>query len=299
MGLAPYGEPKYVDRIKDNLIDIKQDGTFHLDISYFKYHRGFRMTGRKFHKLFGRPPRKGETELTQFHMDLAASIQFVTEEIVLKLARSLRKETGIKNLCLAGGVALNCVANGKLLQEKIFDNVWIQPASGDAGSALGAALIGWHQHRGQERVANKNDSMKGTYLGPEFSNEEIANYLEQINAPFHTHSDPELFEQVAEELEKGHVIGWFNGPMEFGPRALGGRSIIGDPRNQKMQSVMNLKIKYRESFRPFAPSVLEEDVSNQFEMTAKSPYSRSRQKRPLQANDRGGRETLWHRETQY
>ena len=272
MGLAPYGEPKYVDQIKENLIDIKEDGTFRLDISYFKYHRGFRMTGRKFHKLFGRPPRKGETELTQFHMDLAASIQVVTEEIVLKLAKSLRDETGIRNLCLAGGVALNCVANGKLLQEKIFDDIWIQPASGDAGSALGAALVGWHQHQGQERVANTNDSMKGTYLGPEFSNDDITNYLEQINAPFHTHSDPELFEHLAEELEKGHVIGWFNGPMEFGPRALGGRSIIGDPRNQKMQSLMNLKIKYRESFRPFAPSVLEEDVSNQFEMTAKSPY---------------------------
>ena len=272
MGLAPYGEPKYVDKIKNNLIDIKQDGTFRLDISYFKYHRGFRMTGRKFHKLFGRPPRKGETELTQFHMDLAASIQVVTEEIVLKLAKSLREETGIKYLCLAGGVALNCVANGKLLQEKVFDDIWIQPASGDAGSALGAAFVGWHQHQEQERVVSTNDSMKGTYLGPEFSNDDITKYLEQINAPFHTHSDPDLFEHLAEELEKGHVIGWFNGPMEFGPRALGGRSIIGDPRNQKMQSVMNLKIKYRESFRPFAPSVLEEDVSNQFEMTAKSPY---------------------------
>ena len=272
MGLAPYGEPKYVDQIRDNLIDIKEDGTFRLDISYFKYHRGFRMTGRKFHKLFGRPPRKGETELTQFHMDLAASIQVVTEEIVLKLAKSLREETGIKNLCLAGGVALNCVANGKLLQEKIFDDIWIQPASGDAGSALGAALVGWHQHQEKERVVDTNDSMKGTYLGPEFSNDDITQYLEQIHAPFHTHSDPDLFDRLAEELEKGHVIGWFNGPMEFGPRALGGRSIIGDPRNQKMQSVMNLKIKYRESFRPFAPSVLEEDVSNQFEMNAKSPY---------------------------
>ncbi|WP_413743413.1 carbamoyltransferase [Synechococcus sp. MIT S9451] len=272
MGLAPYGEPIYVDKIKDNLIDIKDDGTFRLDISYFKYHRGFRMTGRKFHKLFGRPPRKGETELTQFHMDLAASIQVVTEEIVLKLAKSLREETGIKNLCLAGGVALNCVANGKLLKEKIFDDIWIQPASGDAGSALGAALVGWHQHHEQERTVNKNDSMNGTYLGPEFSNEEITQYLKQINAPFHTQNDPELFAALAEELEKGHVIGWFNGPMEFGPRSLGGRSILGDPRNQKMQSVMNLKIKYRESFRPFAPSVLEEDVNNQFEMNAKSPY---------------------------
>ncbi len=272
MGLAPYGEPKFVKQIKDNLIDIKDDGTFRLDMSYFKYHRGFRMTGRKFHKLFRSPPRKGETELTQFHMDLAASIQVVTEEIVLKLSKSLREETGMKNLCLAGGVALNCVANGKLLREKIFDQIWIQPASGDAGSSLGAALIGWHQYQDQERIVNTNDSMKGTYLGPEFSNDEIINYLEQINAPFHTHSDPVLFECLAEELGEGHVIGWFNGSMEFGPRALGGRSIIGDPRNQKMQSVMNLKIKYRESFRPFAPSVLEEDVSNQFEMNNKSPY---------------------------
>ena len=272
MGLAPYGEPRYVDKIKDNLIDVKDDGTFRLDISYFKFHRGFRMTGRKFHKLFGRPPRKAEKELNQFHMDLAASIQVVTEDIVLKLAQSLRKETGIKNLCLAGGVALNCVANGKLLQQKIFDGLWIQPASGDAGSALGAALVGWHQDQGQERIVNKNDSMKGTYLGPEFNNEEITKYLEQINAPFYTYNDPELFELLAEELDKGNVIGWFNGPMEFGPRALGGRSIIGDPRNQKMQSMMNLKIKFRESFRPFAPSVLEDEISNQFEMSTKSPY---------------------------
>ena len=272
MGLAPYGEPKYTKLIKDKLIDIKEDGTFKLDISYFKYHRGFRMTSRKFHKLFGRSPRKGETELSQFHMDIAASIQAVTEEVVLKLAKSLREETGIKNLCLAGGVALNCVANGVLLRENIFDNIWIQPASGDAGSALGAALVGWHQHQEQERVVKTSDSMKGTFLGPEFSNDDITNYLNKINAAFHTYSDPELFERLAEELEKGHVIGWFNGPMEFGPRALGGRSIIADPRNQNIQRVMNLKIKYRESFRPFAPSVLEEDVSNQFEMHAKSPY---------------------------
>ncbi len=272
MGLAPYGEPKYVDKIKDNLIDIKDDGTFRLDISFFKFHRGFRMTGRKFNKLFGSQPRKGETELTQFHMDLAASIQAVTEEIVLKMAKSLREETGIKKICLAGGVALNCVANGKLLKKKFFDDIWIQPASGDAGSALGAALVGWYKDQNQERTINKNDSMKGTYLGPEFSNEEIINYLKKINAPFHTYSDSELFELIAEKIDKGHVIGWFSGPMEFGPRALGARSIIGDPRNQKMQSLMNLKIKYRESFRPFAPSVIEEEVSNQFEMSTKSPY---------------------------
>ncbi len=272
MGLAPYGEPKYVDQIKDHLIDIKPDGTYRLDLSYFKFHRGFRMTGRKFHKLFGRPPRKGETELTQFHMDLAASIQVVTEEIVVKLARSLQQETGARNLCLSGGVALNCVANGKLLREGIFDQVWIQPASGDAGSALGAAFVAWHQHFDKPRQVQSGDGMQGTYLGPRFENAEIRSYLEQIKAPFHALDDPLLFDRLAELLDQGKVIGWFNGSMEFGPRSLGGRSIIGDPRNQQMQSVMNLKIKYRESFRPFAPSVLEEEVSNQFELTSKSPY---------------------------
>ncbi|WP_320667877.1 carbamoyltransferase [Prochlorococcus sp. MIT 1307] len=272
MGLAPYGEPNYVKEIKDNLIDIQDDGTFRLNISYFKYHRGFRMTGRKFHQLFGAPPRGNETELTQFHMDLAASIQVVTEEIVIKIARSLQKETGINKLCLAGGVALNCVANGKLYKEKIFEEIWIQPASGDAGSALGAALIGWHQQLNKPRQIKPNDSMKGTYLGCEFSNEEIVSYLEKVNASFETQEDEELFERLAQCLDEGKIIGWFNGAMEFGPRALGGRSIIGDPRNQTMQSVMNLKIKYRESFRPFAPSVLEEDVASQFEMDTKSPY---------------------------
>ena len=272
MGLAPYGEPIYAQIIKDHLIDIKYDGTFRLDISYFKYHRGFRMTSSKFHKLFGAPPRERDTELTQFHMDLAASIQVITEEIVIKLARSLQKETGIKKLCLAGGVALNCVANGKLLKEKIFDDIWIQPASGDAGSSLGAALIGWHEYLKKPREPNPYDSMKGTYLGCEFSNEEIIDYLTRVNAPFQSLEDLELFKEIAQILDEGKVIGWFNGPMEFGPRSLGGRSIIGDPRNHKMQSVMNLKIKYRESFRPFAPSVLEEDVSNQFEMNTKSPY---------------------------
>ena len=272
MGLAPYGKPIYAEEIKEKLIDIKEDGTFKLDMSYFKYHRGFRMTSQKFHKLFGSPPRNAENEITQFHMDLAASIQKVTEEIVIKIASSLRKETGIQNICLAGGVALNCVANGKLLKKKIFDDIWIQPASGDAGSALGAALIGWHEYLNKPRKVNPSDSMKGTYLGCNFSNEEIINYLKQINAPFETYQDEELFEKISLQLEKGKVIGWFNGPMEFGPRALGARSIIGDPRNQDMQSVMNLKIKYRESFRPFAPSVLEEDVASQFEMKNKSPY---------------------------
>ena len=272
MGLAPYGEPLYVDQIKSHLIDIKPDGTFRLDLSYFKFHRGFRMTGRKFHKLFGRPPRKGETELSQFHMDLAASIQVVTEEVVLKLAQTLRKETGATALCLSGGVALNCVANGKLLQEGIFDQIWIQPASGDAGSALGAALVALHQHFKASRQPVSGDAMKGTYLGPAFSNSEIRDYLTSIKAPFHALEDPLLFDRLAELLDQGKVVGWFNGRMEFGPRALGARSIIGDPRNQQMQSVMNLKIKYRESFRPFAPSVLEQEVSNQFELNAKSPY---------------------------
>jgi carbamoyltransferase len=276
MGLAPYGEPRYAQLIKDHLVDIKADGTFRLDLSYFKYHRGFRMTGRRFHQLFGHPPRQSESELTQFHMDLAASIQAVTEEIVIRLARSLQAETGLRDLCLAGGVALNCVANGKLLREGIFDRIWIQPASGDAGSALGAALVAFHQHFAQPRVpqatAPGGDGMRGTYLGPRFSNDEIRAYLVRIGAPFHAHEDGPLFERVAALLDEGKVIGWFNGPMEFGPRALGGRSILGDPRNQQMQSVMNLKIKYRESFRPFAPSILQEAVSEQFELEAISPY---------------------------
>ena len=272
MGLAPYGKPIFSEKIKEKLIDIKDDGTFKLNMKYFKYHRGFRMTSQKFHTLFGSAPRNPEEELTQFHMDLAASIQEVTEEIVIKIARTLRDETGMRNICLAGGVALNCVANGKLLEKKIFEDIWIQPASGDAGSALGAALIAWYEHFNQPRKVNVNDSMKGSYLGCNFSNEEIIEYLNKINAPFENYQDKELFEKLAKKLQDGKVIGWFNGPMEFGPRALGGRSIIGDPRNQKMQSIMNLKIKYRESFRPFAPSVLEEDVSSQFEINNKSPY---------------------------
>jgi len=272
MGLAPYGEPKYTKQIKEYLIDIKHDGTFKLNLDYFKYHRGFRMTSRKFHKLFGSPPRKKEEELSQFHMDIAASIQKVTEEIVIKLGRSLKEETGMKNLCLAGGVALNCVANGKLLQENIFDDIWIQPASGDAGSALGAAFVAWYEESDKPRIVNPDDSMKGTFLGCNFSNEEIISYLKKIKASFDILDDEMLFGRIADILSEGKVVGWFNGPMEFGPRALGGRSIIGDPRNQNMQSIMNLKIKYRESFRPFAPSVLEEDLSNQFELDKKSPY---------------------------
>jgi len=272
MGLAPYGQPIYADTIRENLIDIKPDGTFRLDLSYFKFHRGFRMTSSRFNTLFAQPPRKSESQLNQFHMDLAASIQVVTEEVVLRLARSLRRETGAVNLCLAGGVALNCVANGKLLREEIFERIWIQPASGDAGSALGAALVAWHQHYGQPRTPQADDAMRGTYLGPHFSNTAVQTYLQSVQAPFHSLEDGPLFERLAELLEQGKVVGWFNGPMEFGPRALGARSILGDPRNTDMQSVMNLKIKYRESFRPFAPAVLEESVGSQFDLQVSSPY---------------------------
>ena len=272
MGLAPYGEPKYVETIKNNLIDIKNDGTFRLNLKFFKFHRGFRMTSQRFHALFGQPPRDPESDLKPFHMDLAASIQVVTEDIVLALARSLHEETGAKNLCLAGGVALNCVANGRLLREGPFDNIWIQPASGDAGSALGAALVTWHQHFNQTRTPSPRDAMHGTYLGPAFSNQDICSYLESQNIPFQSQNDEQLFNSVATLLDEGKVVGWFNGRMEFGPRSLGARSILGDPRNQDMQSVMNLKIKYRESFRPFAPAVLADHVQNQFELDQSSPY---------------------------
>ena len=272
MGLAPYGEPKYAETIKNNLIDIKNDGTFRLNLQFFKFHRGFRMTSQRFHALFGQPPRDPESDLKPFHMDLAASIQVVTEDIVLALARSLHEETGAKNLCLAGGVALNCVANGRLLREGPFDNIWIQPASGDAGSALGAALVTWHQHFNQTRTPNSRDAMHGTYLGPAFSNQDICSYLESQNIPFQSQNDEQLFNSVATLLDEGKVVGWFNGRMEFGPRSLGARSILGDPRNQDMQSVMNLKIKYRESFRPFAPAVLADHVQNQFELDQSSPY---------------------------
>ena len=274
MGLAPYGEPKYVSQICDHLVDIKPDGTFRLNLAYFKYHRGFRMTSRRFARLFGQSPRRPESELTQFHMDLAASIQRVTEEIVLALARSLHAETGARNLCLAGGVALNCVANGRLLREGPFEKIWIQPASGDAGSALGAALVAWyHDHPQRSRQpGNLSDGMQGTYLGPGFSNASIAQELAALGALSQELSDPELFERLAELLDQGKVVGWFNGRMEFGPRSLGARSILGDPRNRTMQSVMNLKIKYRESFRPFAPAVLEEQVAHQFELDQPSPY---------------------------
>tara|TARA_B100000963_G_scaffold279025_1_gene247465 strand:- start:1783 stop:3648 length:1866 start_codon:yes stop_codon:yes gene_type:complete len=272
MGLAPYGSPIYYEKIKKYLVDIKEDGSFRLNLKYFKYHRGLRMTSSSFNKLFGSKPREKESAITQFHMDLAASIQKVTEEIVVKLARSLRDETGIKNICLAGGVALNCVANGKLLKEQIFENIWIQPASGDAGSSLGSSLIVWHERFGNVRIPKGYDSMRGSYLGPYYSNEEIIKFLKKNNFPYISVSDEFLFNKISKEISQGKVIGWFNGPMEFGPRALGARSIIGDPRDKKMQRIMNLKIKFRESFRPFAPSILEEDLSEIFEIDEKSPY---------------------------
>ena len=272
MGLAPYGQPKYVDLILDNLLDLKDDGTFRLDMSYFNYCTGLTMTNSKFDKLFGRPPRKPEGELTQLDMDIAASIQVVTERIVMSLAKTLHKETGEKNLCLAGGVALNCVANGKLLREGPYENIWVQPAAGDAGGALGAASIAWHQKEGRERTVNGADKMSGAYLGPAYSTEQIKAQLDRHGAVYERLEDPALFARAAEILEQEHVIGWFQGRMEFGPRALGGRSIVGDPRSSKMQSVMNLKIKYRESFRPFAPSVLADRVSDYFELDSASPY---------------------------
>ncbi len=272
MGLAPYGKPKYSKKIKSKLIDIKSDGTFRLDMSYFKYHRGFRMTNKKFHKLFKNNPRKPEEEINNFYMDIAASIQEVTEEIVVKLAKTIRKETGINKLCLSGGVALNCVANGKLLKEEIFDDIWIQPASGDAGSSLGCSLFAYYKYFNKDRIISKYDSMKGSYLGPSFNNKEIIDFLNTEKANFQTFEDEKLFKLVANYIKEGKVVGWFNGRMEFGPRALGARSILGDPRNSKMQNLMNLKIKYRESFRPFAPSILEEDVSKYFEINQGSPY---------------------------
>ncbi len=273
MGLAPYGEPKYVQAIYDHLIDLKPDGTFRLNMEYFNYCTGLTMTNPKFDELFGGPARKPETPLTQREMDLARSIQDVTEEIMLRLAKTLHQETREESLCLAGGVALNCVANGRILREGPFKQIWIQPAAGDAGGALGAALAGWHLFLNQPRKANVHgDDMRGSYLGPSFSNEEIEQFLKGKEAPYIRVSEEALFERVAEEMAAEKVIGWFQGRMEFGPRALGGRSIIGDARSPKMQSVMNLKIKYRESFRPFAPSVLRERVSDYFQLDADSPY---------------------------
>ena len=273
MGLAPYGEPKYAQRILDYLIDLKTDGSFRLDLSYFNYCTGLTMTSARFHDLFGAPPRPAESMLTQKHMDIAASIQQVTEEVVLRLARSLVKETGEKNLCLAGGVALNCVANGKVLREGGQDHLWIQPASGDAGGALGAALAAYHLHLKQPRqLTDLSDSMKGSYLGPVFSDEKIIKRLEGVGARFEVLKEDDLIRSCVKILEEGKAVGWFQGRMEFGPRALGARSILGDARSPQMQSVLNLKVKFRESFRPFAPSVLREDVSEWFDLDTDSPY---------------------------
>ena len=272
MGLAPYGEPKYKDIIVNNLMDIKDDGSFRLDMSYFNYATGLTMTNKKFSNLFGQPVRDPKKNpLTQFHMDIAASIQAVTEEIVLKISQSIASEYKIKNLCLAGGVALNCVANGKILKNKIFDNIWIQPAAGDAGGSLGAALAYWHKELGQPRDIFK-DQMKGSYLGPSFNEEEIETELKLLKANYKKINSENLIEIIANELSKEKTIGWVPGKMEIGPRALGGRSIIADPRSEKMQKELNLKVKFRESFRPFAPSILIEDVSDWFDLKKESPY---------------------------
>jgi len=273
MGLAPYGEPKYTNAIYDHLIDLKEDGSFTLNMDFFNYCTGLTMTNGKFDNIFGGPPRKPETKLTQREMDLARSIQDVTEEVVRRMVKFLKKETGEENLCLAGGVALNCVANGKILKEGIFRNIWIQPCAGDAGGALGAALAVWHQYLGNKRNhLKKIDAMKGAYLGPSFSNKYIEDFLCKNNIPFKKLKESDLIDKVADLLTEGKVIGWLHGRMEFGPRALGARSIIGDARSSKMQSIMNLKIKYRESFRPFAPSVLREKMSEYFELDYDSPY---------------------------
>ena len=272
MGLAPYGKPNLKNKIY-KLIDIKEDGTFRLDQSYFNYATGLTMTSNKFHKLFGQKPRNSKSDhLTQFHMDVAASIQEVTEEIIISLARSLQNEYGIKNLCLAGGVALNCVANGKLLNEKIFDNIWIQPAAGDAGGSLGAALALWYLEQKNPRHIDQNDSMQGSYLGPEYSQNEIEDELKNIGAKFSVIEEDKLINKTAEDLSNEMAVGWFQGRMEFGPRALGGRSILGDPRAENTQKNLNLKVKYRESFRPFAPSILRDDLSEWFQFDLDSPY---------------------------
>ena len=273
MGLAPYGKPIYEDKIINNLIDIKDDGSFWLDQSFFNYSTGLTMTNEKFNNLFNAKPRNpNKDKLTQFHMDIAASIQKVTEDVMIKLAKSLKKEFNIPNLCLAGGVALNCVANGKILKEKIFDNIWVQPAAGDSGGSLGAALALWHIEQKNPRIINPNDNMKGSYLGPEFKQNEIEEELNKIGAKFSILSELELIEKTATDLSSGEAVGWFQGRMEFGPRALGGRSILADPRSSSMQKKLNLKVKYRESFRPFAPSVLDENLSEWFDIKVDSPY---------------------------
>ena len=273
MGLAPYGQPKYKDLILDNLVDLKEDGSFKLNMKYFGYLDSLRMTNKQFARLFGAPARTPEATLTQREMDIASSLQEVTEEIMLKMAAHAHKLTGMKNLCLAGGVALNCVGNGRILREGPFENIWIQPAAGDAGGALGAALFGWYAYLGNDRKADdKKDFMKGSYLGPGFSDDEIEKFLTEVKAPYENLDLEAIPKETAKLLAEGKTIGWFQGRMEFGPRALGGRSIIGDARNSEIQSVMNLKIKFRESFRPFAPAVLREDVNDWFDMDGDSPY---------------------------
>ena len=273
MGLAPYGEPKFKNLILDKLIDLKEDGTFRLNMEFFDYATGLKMTNEKFSKLFGKPVRNSRKDLlTQFHMDIASSIQVITEEIVLRLARSIAKDNESKNLCMSGGVALNCVANGKILKEKIFENIWIQPAAGDAGGALGAALALWHKELKQERLTSLKDNMRGSYLGPSFNNDEILDKLTTLGADFEKLSEEDLLKITAKELSKEKIIGWFQGRMEFGPRALGARSIIADPRSETMQKKLNLKVKFRESFRPFAPSVIREDLTDWFDLDCDSPY---------------------------
>jgi len=273
MGLAPYGEPKYVDLILSKLIDLKEDGSFRVDMAYFNYCAGLTMTSRKFDRLFGGPPRRPESPLTQRHMDVARSMQDVTEEIMLRMCRHVQAETGMKNLCLAGGVALNCVGNGRVLREGPFENIWIQPAAGDAGGAVGAALLAWHHYLGNPRKADgARDSQQASYLGPQFDSNYIKTYLEEHGIPYTVIPDEEIADKVADLIAEQNVVGWFQGRMEFGPRALGSRSILGDARSPKMQEVMNLKIKFRESFRPFAPSVTKERVSDYFEIDRESPY---------------------------
>jgi len=273
MGLAPYGQPRYAQRIFDHLIDLKPDGSFRLNLDYFDYCTGLTMTNGKFSELFGGPPRRPEERLTQDHMDLAASVQAVLEEVVMRMTCSLATQTGARNLCIAGGVALNCVANGKVLRAGRFQNIWIQPASGDAGGAVGAALAAYYIHKGSPRRLNgKLDGMKGAYLGPSFETADVERRLTAAGAKFTTYSDDEVLQQTVQALEDGKAIGWFQGRMEFGPRALGNRSILGDARSRAMQSLLNLKVKYRESFRPFAPSVLRQDVEDWFEMNVDSPY---------------------------
>jgi carbamoyltransferase len=272
MGLAPYGTPRFADTIRKHLIDIKPDGTFRLDPRYFGYETGLRMTNDRFHRLFEGQPRSPEGPLTQRDMDLAASIQLVTEEVMLALARTIRRELGASHLCLAGGVALNCVANGRVLREAGFDDIWIQPAAGDAGGAIGAALAVWHEYLGKPRAPNGHDGMQGSYLGPAFDAAVIADELTRLGADFRPLDDDRLLPHTAELLDKGSVVGWFDGRMEFGPRALGARSILGDPRKPDMQSAMNLRIKFRESFRPFAPSVLADLAARYFELDRPSPY---------------------------